>query len=141
MSGGLEGESLAKKLFVAAGWSLVRVSSGSKLLAIAVKVAPTRVQRALEALDEEGIDLYDMSAQDVLDVVYGIDFIVRSPITGQLIGVDATQWGVSSPTYHRKMVKAASPKLQALSSAIGLSKVIVFNPIEQPVPLVSQLVD
>lgn len=119
---GFKAEALVKRRLADMGYKPCRLPSSAKLLAIAAKLAPKRVQRAMEALDEEGTDIRDLSSYDLLDLVYGLDTVIM--VKGKVVGIDVTL--VDDQRLVSKRNKLVS--LKPLHQAIGIQKSILFNP-------------
>lgn len=128
---GHEAESLVKESLGFAGIKVAKLPTPAKLMAIATRIAPNRVARCLEALDEEGIDLMSMSSWDILDHVYGLDVVFIHPTTREVVGVDVTLHPTSSQRYYEKMTRLE--RFAPLHHAAGVTRALVFNPLEESI--------
>lgn len=120
---GFQAEVLVKGEIRGMGLTQPRLPSEDKLVALAAKHAPKRLKQVQERLAENGVSLYSFSAYDVLDHVYGLDFIVKSK--GSWVGIDVT---IDTCPGKLGSKAAKMEKLMPLYAALGIKKVGIYNP-------------
>lgn len=121
---GASAEAFVKGEVRGMGLIMPRLPSEDKLIALAAKYAPKRLAKVQRQLAEkEGISLYSLSPYDLLDMVYGIDLIVK--YEGCYIGIDVTV-NTDMHKLHHKEIKIQ--ELSVLHSKLGLHAVGVYNP-------------
>ncbi len=114
-----------KSMLKELGYKFIVPPSPEKLISIAIRLFPNRVANVIENLEEEGINLADLSSWDIIDTVYGLDVIVYNPNTDEVIGIDVTLHPHTSHKFHNK--KKKQEKLQPLYKAIGVNKTLVYS--------------
>lgn len=105
------------------GLTQPRLPSEDKLIALAAKHAPKRLKQVQQGLGDNGVSLYSLSSYDVLDHVYGLDFIVKHE--GSWVGIDVT---IDTCPGRLGSKAAKMEKLMPLYRALGIKKVGIYNP-------------
>lgn len=104
-------------------YSIPGLPTTKQLLTLANKYAPNRVKKAFEAQAKEGISLLDLSSWDIVDIVYGLDFIIK--VDGVFVGIDVT---INTDMHKIQSKRRKLKDLQSLYRAIGIERTILFNP-------------
>lgn len=120
---GFQAETLVKGEIRGMGLTQPRLPTEDRLIQLAARYAPKRLAQVQAALAEQGVSLYSLSSYDILDQVFGLDFVVR--YKDEWIGIDVS---VNQHASKRTSKAYNQEKLMPLYKALGLSKVGVYNP-------------